>query len=80
MKMREYKFTLEDVLFLLHPGGLQSGAEEKIVISEGGDEDTWGILPYSSSLLWTSEILKRKVECIDVTDEMIHIWLVSKEG
>lgn len=54
---REYKFTLKDVLFLLDRNG---DSDEKIIVSEHCEEETWSILPMNSKLLWVKENLDRK--------------------
>ena len=74
--MKEYKFTLEDVLLLIDRNG---DSEEKIIISEHCDQDTWLTAPMNSSLIWTRENLDRKVESIGIWGETFQIWLVDKD-
>lgn len=76
MRKRELKFTLKDVLLLIDCNG---DSDEKIVISDKIAEETWVTIPLNSDLLWVNENLERKVDCIDVFDGMIQIWLADKE-
>lgn len=74
LKQREYKFTLKDILLLIN-SNVES--DEKIVISENSEEDTWCVLPMNSSLLWGTENENKKVANIGVHDGMIQIWLAN---
>ena len=79
---RDYKFTVKDILYLIDPNAHLGDRDEKIVISEQCEEETWSILPMNSKLLWVQENLDRKVESIDIYDGMFQIWLAdeSREG
>ena len=72
--MRELKFTLKDILFLLDPNG---ECEDMIIISEHSEKETWVTAPANSCLIWTEENLKRKVDGIGVCGDMLQIWLAD---
>ena len=72
--MKEYKFTLEDVLSLIN-----HDSSDRIILAEYDREETWLIAPMSSSLIRTKENLDRKVASIGIWDDMLQIWLVPKE-
>lgn len=72
MRKREYKFTLEDVLLLID---YNREYDEKIVISDQCEEESWIVISTNNSLLWSKENLERKVTSIGVHDEMLQIWL-----
>lgn len=74
--MKEYKFTLEDVLYLIDHNG---DSDERIIISEHCEQDTWLETPMNSSLIWTRDNLERKVESIGVWGDTLQIWLADKD-
>lgn len=74
MQKREYKFTLEDVLLLID---YNREYDEKIVISDQYEEESWIVISTNNSLLWVKENLERKVTSIGIHDEMLQIWLES---
>lgn len=71
------KFTLKDILLLLD---WNVESEEKVVIAEQCEENTWSILPMNSKLLWVEENLDRHVESISIWNGMIQIWLMDEEN
>ena len=71
---KEYKFTLKDILLLIDCNG---ESEEKVIISEQSEEETWAFIPMNSKLLWAQENLERKVDSICVYDGMLQIWLAD---
>ena len=73
---REFKFTLEDVLLLID---YNRESDDRIIISEDGDEDRWLVAPINNSLIWTRENLERKVSSICIYDDKLQIWLVEKD-
>ena len=75
--MREYKFTLRDVLLLIDYNGDMG---EELIISEDGNKDTWVHIPSNSSLLWVKENLDRKVEGLGVYGGKLQIFLVEGEN
>ena len=73
--MKDYKFTLEDVLLLIDHN---RECTDHIIVSEHCNEVTWVEAPMNSSLLWTKENLAREVESINLWDGMFQIWLTEK--
>ena len=77
MRVPRKSFTVRDVLLLIDSNG---ESEEKVVISEECDMDTWVVIPYNSSLLWNKEVSNRIVDSIGTHNGMIQIWLADKEN
>lgn len=73
---RALKFNLNDILLLLDPS---SESEDKIILSEQINEDSWVIAPMNSKLIRVEDNLNRKVESITVNGGMLQIWLVNED-
>ena len=73
---RALKFNLNDILLLLDPS---SESEDKIILSEQINEDSWVIAPMNSKLIRVEDNLNRKVESITVNGGMLQIWLANED-
>ena len=74
---RALKFNLNDILLLLDPS---SESEDKIILSEQINEDSWVIAPMNSKLIRVEDNLNRKVESITVNGGMLQIWLDNENN
>ena len=77
---RDYKFTVKDILYLMDPNAHLGGCDDKIILAEKCEEETWAVLPMNSKLLWVQENLDRKVSSIAIYDGMLQIWLASENA